>query len=624
MDRYKNMKKTNAVGRFFILTVILLLAACSFCVSAEGGAHTEHTESIAVRTEQELLQMQPGKFYYLAADMTITQTVNIDGEISLCLNGKVLKYENAEAKGSVFHVGKECSLRIFDCSKETHGFISKQNTPWTLTDSSDAEGRRELQGGVIIGGTGEKTEIEEWKNSYFCGGFAYIDGGALFVYGGNIVGNQADYGGAVYVTGDGRFEMSGGKFCGNFADSRGGAIFVQSGTMLLNEGSVSENRSAKNGGGIDIGDLGILEMRGGSVTGNTAGAWSGGIENFGMFTMYDGIVSTNSATEDAGGVYNGGVFTMYGGSIRENTAKYGGGVCNDGKMTLHDGEIRSNLAQESGGGIYNGDRLVINGGQIASNTAATSGGGIENDGTCTMYGGMIGGASATDANMAYLGGGVCVYSGSFAMYGGTIEKNTGVDGGGVENEALFTVQGGTISYNFASTQGGGITNRGQLILGDGASIVSNASGKNEDEVKSGGIYWITENNSAVSVSGAVTVTGNMTNGESANLVICGKGAVSVSALSANTKIGLTLLSGKNLASGAVVRLSDTESGEEKTILSAFAPDHKNFELKYKNEEVLLSEKNIALMIGACVILAGAVAGAIAVWICSAGKKRKGR
>ncbi len=618
------MKKKRGIGLCF-LTVVVLLSALSLRVSAGDAAHTAHSEGIAVRTEEELLRMQSGNFYYLDADITLTETVCIEGDIRLCLNGKALRYENAETRGSVFRIEKEGTLRIFDCSEEVHGYIAEPSGLWRLSDSAEAEGRKELKGGVIVGGTGEKAEIEELKKGYFCGGFAYIDGGALFVYGGNFAGNHAEYGGAVYVTGDGHFEMHGGKFCGNLSDFRGGAVFVHSGTLILNGGAVSENKAKTNGGGIDISGAGIFEMRGGSVTGNTAGAWSGGIENFGTFDMYGGTVSANVAAEDAGGIYNGGVFTMHGGTVSENTAKYGGGVCNDGKMTLHDGKILANLAQESGGGIYNADRLVINGGKIASNTAVTSGGGIENDGDCSMYGGTVGGAETEDANMAYLGGGVCVYSGSFTMYGGAIEKNTGVDGGGVENEAFFAVLGGEISYNYAAMQGGGITNRGRLILGDGASVVSNASGTNAGEVKSGGIYWIAEENSAVSVSGTVTVTGNTTNGESANLVVYGKGAVSVSALSENTRIGVILLNGnRKPASGAVVRPSESEGVEAEKMLSSFASDQKNFELKYKNGELILSEKNFALMIGAFAVLAAVIAAVLAAYIFSVKKKRRGR
>lgn len=588
--------------------VFLLLLAAAFLfvphVSAEENTHREHTACKEIRTQEELMQMQSGGSYYLGNDVALSETVVIDGAVTLCLNGKVLQYENET--GSVFHIEKEGVLQIFDCSEDMHTFVRDKNGLWTHTDG---EGEK-LTGGAVIGGKGEKRELAEWEIEYSYGGFAYLDGGLLCIYGGNFVGNGADYGGAVCINGDGRMEMYGGRFCGNLASVRGGGIFVQKGKLLLKNGSVSENRAARNGGGIEVGTEGVFEMRGGFVTGNEAQTGSGGIENLGKFDMYGGTVSENSATEDAGGVYNGGTFTMHGGSIRENSAEYGGGVCNDSKMTLHDGTVLSNLAQKSGGGIYNADTLVINGGTVASNTAATSGGGIENDGICTMYGGTVGGSTASDANAANLGGGVCVYSGSFIMYGGSIERNTGVDGGGVENEALFSMQGGTVSYNYAAYQGGGITNRGELILGGEATVVSNASG-GEEQTCAGGIYWIAEENSSVSVSGSVGVTENTTGGRDANLVIYGDGTVSVSDASSDMRIGLTLLDRNGEAqSGAAVRFASADGAEIADTL--FFSDEGAFVLRVKNGELYLHEGNSALVFGAC--LAAVVLSVLTVFL----------
>jgi hypothetical protein len=291
-------------------------------------------------------------------------------------------------------------------------------------------------------------------------------------------------------------------------------------------------------------------------------------------------------------------------------------------MTVHGGDILSNLAQESGGGIYNADKLVMNGGRIASNTAVTSGGGVENDGVFTMYGGSIGGSDTADANMAYLGGGVCVYSGTFTMCGGVIEKNTGVDGGGIENEATLVLQGGTVSHNYAAVQGGGITNRGSLSLGDGTKVVSNASGTGENGHMGGGIFWITGEKSAVSVSGAVTVTSNTTGGADANLVILGKGKVTLSDVSEDTRIGLTLLGGnQSPVSGAAVQTAHGEDAEK--LLSLFSSDNGHFGLKARVSELCLVERNLGLMIGACVLALLFAATAVAVTL-AVRKKRKPR
>ena len=566
--------------------------------------------------------MQNGGSYYLENDLDVSETVTVSGEISLCLNGKVLKYQNTEKTGSIFRVQNNGVLNIYDCSEETHTCEVSEDGLWKLSDETEKDDLKTVVGGLIIGGTGETREIEELEASYRCGGFAYAEGGKIRIYGGTIAGNSAGFGGAVYLTDEASLEISGGRFCGNVSDYRGGAVFSQGGSVLMNNGAISENRANKNGGGINISGNGTFEMNGGRISGNQAAAWSGGVENFGTFVMNGGTVSGNTASEDGGGIYNGGTFTMNGGTIFENAAKYGAGICNDKTFIFHGGSILSNLAQESGGGIYNADVTEMHGGKIAGNVARTSGGGIENDGTFFMYDGVIGGLETSDANEAYLGGGVCVYSGSFTMYGGRIEKNTGVDGGGVENEASFVMKGGVITQNFASIQGGGITNRGELILKDHASVIGNGSGTGAIEHKGGGIYWIVSEKSSISMEGAVRVTNNTTNGETANLVIYGDGRISVLSLSDGSCIGLTLLNkNKKETAGAVIRYTGDEN--VKNFSSYFSSDNPFYIMKVKNSEIRLSEKNIGLAVG---LLAGfgiaIITGVTVTIFCSRRKSRK--
>jgi len=591
--------------RGFPFLAVCMIAVLLFSLSVYGQAEETHKHGMAIRTEQAFLEMQDGGTYYLENNITVSESVTVSGEISLCLNGKVLKYQNTEKSGSIFRIKSSGILNIFDCSEETHTCEVKENGLWILSDDISEDGKKDnmktVIGGLIIGGTGETREIEELGASYRCGGFAYAEGGKIRIYGGNIVGNTAGFGGAVYLAEEANLEIYGGKFCGNLSDYRGGAVFSQGGSVLMNDGIISENRANKNGGGVNISGTGTLEMNGGRITGNKAEALGGGVENFGTFVMNGGTIGGNTASKDGGGVYNEGTFTMRGGTVLDNTAKYGAGVCNDKTFIFHDGNILSNLAQESGGGIYNADTVEMRGGKIAGNTAKTSGGGIENDGTFLMYDGIIGGTETNDANAAYLGGGVCVYSGIFTMYGGKIEKNTGIDGGGVENEASFIMAGGVITQNFASMQGGGITNRGKLILKGSASIIGNGSGIHEGEHKGGGIYWIVDEKNSVSAEGAVTVTNNTTNGENANLVIHGNGRISVSALSDGAYIGFTLLNkNKDETAGAVIQYTDGENIEN--FRSCFSSDDPFYIIKARKNEIRLSEKNIGLAVGLLVAL----------------------
>ncbi|MAT61831.1 MAG: hypothetical protein CMH41_09365, partial [Micrococcales bacterium] len=72
-----------------------------------------------------------------------------------------------------------------------------------------------------------------------------------------------------------------------------------------------------------------------------------------------------------------------GGTITGNTASaFGGGIYNnpDGTMNLNGGSISRNTATDSGGGIYtNGGTVNLNGGTITGNEATNFGGGIYNN-----------------------------------------------------------------------------------------------------------------------------------------------------------------------------------------------------------------------------------------------------
>ena len=82
------------------------------------------------------------------------------------------------------------------------------------------------------------------------------------------------------------------------------------------------------------------------------------------------------------------------------------------------------------------------------------------------------------------GGAVYVYGGSFTMYGGTISDNTAsTDGGGVNvaSNGTFEMKGGTISGNTASN-GGGVCNNGIFTMSGNSTISSNNANSG------GGVY----------------------------------------------------------------------------------------------------------------------------------------
>jgi hypothetical protein len=120
----------------------------------------------------------------------------------------------------------------------------------------------------------------------------------------------------------------------------------------------------------------------------------------------------------------------------------GGGIYNGGTLTLNNTAVTGNFAGKPvgiggigiGGSIYNAGTLVFNNSTVSNNGAYGSGG-IENTAIMTVTG--------------------CTVSGNSASLGGV---------GGIDNAAIMTVTNSTISGNNSFNRTGGINNSGGLTL----------------------------------------------------------------------------------------------------------------------------------------------------------------
>ncbi len=321
---------------------ILLIASLLFTFLPTGGAAqaettaTTHSHSgwTALYSYSSVFKGQAplnaGK-YYLTGNVDATGFITINGDVTLCLNGKVL-----DLKGKAIKVGSGDHLTICDCSSATHyGNIGTDG----LWQASNSSGNCNLTGGVITS-TGSSA-----GNS---SAVSVDGGGSLTLASGNIAGTSTDSsngGGGVFVYGsNSSFTMEGGSIIGNRADQKnGGGVSVVSGSFTMTGGSVANNTASGNGGGYGGGvcvESGSFAMRGGSISGNSATQWGGGVSvNGSSFTMTDGSISGNTASSGGGVHVNGSSFTMSGGNISGNTASgSGGGVVlnntNGTSMTL--------------------------------------------------------------------------------------------------------------------------------------------------------------------------------------------------------------------------------------------------------------------------------------------------
>ena len=406
---------------------------------------------------------------YSVRSIDITSPLTITGNVTLDLNGYVLKMTGA---GSVIYVGPGATLTLTDSKpRAIHKFTPNANDLWVLDETNGTE---TVRGGVITGGTGYPYQLYSTVN---CGGGVYIaPGGQLTMTGGNIIGCSAEFGGGVciYPRQNGeqiQFSMSGGSIIGCSAESGGGVCafgkFQMSGQAVIR--SCTAGRTSYNcGGGVWVD--GSFEMSGEAIIEGcqaiSESACGGGVyvNSSSGFVMsgkarieYCQAISTPSSPSEGGGVHlaNATTFTLSGSAVIQNCKAdnsdgsgkaYGGGVsaANVREITLADSARIADCIAANGSGLYitgsqmypaDYGKLLANGGSVEGDVVLG-----EADNPCTV-----------------IGSGGTVFNGKVTVTpGSTIEKgtfngeviNNGTITGGVFNSTVSgsgTIKGGTFN-----------------------------------------------------------------------------------------------------------------------------------------------------------------------------------
>ncbi len=259
-------------------------------------------------------------------------------------------------------------------------------------------------------------------------------------------------------------------------------------------GSITKNKSTtSDAGGGGVCNLASFTMSGGTISGNSASQYGGGVFTSynAVFTMSGGTISGNSASLFGGGVCNLASFTMSGGTITGNSSKYGGGVFTNynAVFTMPGGTISGNSASLYGGGVFTYYNAVftMSGGIISGNSASLYGGGVYNFASFTMSGGIISGnnvGSQDGDEDEWLGGGV-FNAGTFNVSGTPVIKDN-VKNGAKNTEGVYT---------------GGTANNVYLF---GSKTITVESGKS---VESGAAIYITGSKNQAVVTGTTSSTG---------------------------------------------------------------------------------------------------------------------
>ena len=233
----------------------------------------------------------------LTGDITIGAGLKIARDVTVDLNGCVLRYDETADPDSIFRVAEGHTL--------------------TLTDSrSTAEHEDETlpAGGVISGGKGERYDGGGGGQHYYqyYGGGVYVEAGASFVLAGGTIyacGVRGDaysaYGGGIYCVG-GSVTMTGGAIrnCVVSTDygASGGAIYAKAGSVTMSGGIIS-GCSAMDGGGILTSGC-TVQITGGRIENCKASGCGGGLfvsgHTNGPVSVLDTVISGCEAKRGGG------------------------------------------------------------------------------------------------------------------------------------------------------------------------------------------------------------------------------------------------------------------------------------------------------------------------------------
>ena len=232
---------------------------------------------------------------------------------------------------------------------------------------------------------------------------------------------------------------------------------VLTGTLCLNGYTIS----AKDGGcpvEVSSGELNLTDCA--AQPGSVTAAKDQAIDVYSAANIFNAVIRGGSGSGIHIGPFaaNGNVI-IYGGKI---TGSGTGAAANNGTMHMYGGEISGNsrgvqAGGTKGNGSFNGS-FYLHGGKITDNHGS-EGGGVYVMNRFSMDGGEVSNNSATGN-----GGGIYAHTGSTDLSGGKVTGNrAGGNGGGVCTKAFRDVRGtvylsgsAEISDNYAGGSGGGV------------------------------------------------------------------------------------------------------------------------------------------------------------------------
>lgn len=275
----------------------------------------------------------------LCANYNLTSFTDGGGGITIHSGGKVVMREGSVIDDNLSITGGSGVRVEKGGSFVMEGGTIRDNAVTGQKTGSDFDGRGGgihnrgevwIQGGAITGniarGYGKGENV---------GGFggAVYNQNRLRITGGIIQNNQASFaGGAVYTNEESRVSLEGGEICENRAeDQRGGGIYISASSEVRVSGGKIWNNTARHGTQIFLSSTssGVLTVSGGKINGAGTAVWNNGAN----------VIVTGGEIQGSDcGLRNLGVSQVRGGSIlggEKGIFHDGGRVCLSGNIQVN-------------------------------------------------------------------------------------------------------------------------------------------------------------------------------------------------------------------------------------------------------------------------------------------------
>ena len=363
-------------------------------------------------------------------------------------------------------------------------------------------------GGFITGGKGKLS------GGYTFGGGVYVKG-VFRQYGGTVTGNTATSGGGVYADADAVYCLDGGKVTGNTATISGGGVYVR-GAMQAS-GAVDVTGNTKNGAPDNVrlaanALITVSSAVSGAMGINTASVpaanspivLTSGFKDKGALSLFTSdnaaytvalnnageavlsLASTPAPTESPAPTASPAPTespapTASPAPTTDPSLKFGAWTATDAMPTVAgDYSLAGNVTlRESWTAPQGTTRICLEGHSLTLNANTGSvilvpAGAILELYDASSGTGVVTGGNGWDGYGFRLGGGVYV-AGYFTLYGGTISGNTATSGGGIFIDTTGGVHlaGGKVTNNSATINGGGVFSRGILSVSGTAAVTGN-------------------------------------------------------------------------------------------------------------------------------------------------------